>query len=59
VIVSDVGETAVATTLEMTGGFVKVENVWFVDKLVPPGLLVDATSKSYVVPTVRPVSTTE
>jgi hypothetical protein len=59
VIVSDVGETAVATTLVMNGGVVNVTKVEFVDKLVPPGLLVDATSKSYVVPAVRPVSSTE
>jgi hypothetical protein len=58
-MVSDVGVTPVTSTLEMTGATVKVENVELVEVDVPPGLLVDATSKSYVVPAVRPVSVTE
>jgi hypothetical protein len=46
-------------TFVMAGGFVNVVKLALGDKVVPPGLLVEATWRSYRVAAVKPVSTTE
>jgi hypothetical protein len=58
-MVAELAVIAVAVTAEMVGGTFTVVKVKLPDVLVPPGLLVDTTSKSYVAPGVNPVRFTE
>jgi hypothetical protein len=59
VMVAELAVTEVAVTAETTGGTFTVVKVKLADVLVPPGLLVETASKSYVVPGVKPVRFTE
>jgi hypothetical protein len=58
-MVALVAVIAVAVTAEMVGDGVRVRNVELADVAVSAALLVEATSKSYVVLCVRPVSVSE
>jgi len=59
VIVAEVVVIAVAVTAEITGAAAVVVKVELLDVAVGFKLLPETTSKSYVVPGVKPISVTE
>jgi hypothetical protein len=59
VMVAELAVTLLNATLVMVGATFTVVKLELPDVAVPPGLLVDTTSKSYSVPGVSPESVTE